>query len=173
MIFFEKLLKLFKKEKPKESVPYVPKVLYDFQRGTWKPSEPKYETINLVLAYLKTLGFDDFKAVTNGETSSHHWTFSFSRTYDSMDDFLLNSRKDFEKETEENRHGPDIDWDTTAFTVEKSLPEGKITMLMLIHENDHVSFTPKPEEVKWVLSYPLELKETELIKEIRDKVKNL
>ena len=174
MKFFKKFLGLFKKADEKTAtVNAVPEVKYEFVRGVWAPSDPKYYTVNIVTAYLKTLGFDDFKAVTKGETSSHHWTFAFTRTYESMDEFLLNSRKDFEEESRDNQHGPEIDWDSTFFTVVKHAEEGDVTMLMIVDENDDMGFNTKLREVKWILSFPASLKETEFINTVIRKVENL
>ncbi|MBE6732154.1 MAG: hypothetical protein E7564_10745 [Ruminococcaceae bacterium] len=177
MKFLAKIRNLFKKaEKPIEKAAVKitePAVKYDFIRGVWAPSEPKYYNVNLITDYLKTLGFNDFKAVTKGETSSHHWTFAFSRTYESMEDFLLNSRKDFEEESMDNKHGPEIDWDSTLFTVVKHMEEGDLTMLMIVDESDNIGFNTKPREIKWILSFPASLKETELINKIISQANNL
>ena len=177
MKFLEKFRSLFKKaNKPIKNIEVKnaePEVKYEFVRGVWAPSDPKYYTVNLATEYLKTLGFDDFRAATKGETSSHHWTFAFSHTYESIEDFLLNSRKDFEKESMDNEHGPEIDWDSTFFTIVKHVEDGELTMLIIVDESDSVGFKTKPSEVKWILSFPASLKETELINKIISKVKNL
>ena len=177
MKFLEKFRSLFKKANNNaESVAVIgtePKFKYEFVRGVWAPSEPKYYTVNIITDYLKTLGFDDFKAVTKGETSSHHWTFAFSHTYESMEDFLLNSRKDYEEESKDNEHGPEIDWDSTLFTVVKHAEEGYLTMLIIMDESDSIGFRTKPSEVKWIFSFPSDLKETEFIDQIISKVNNL
>ena len=179
MKIWDKFFALFKKgnkersEKDAAKLIAAPEVKYESTRGVWAPSDPKYDTINMVSHYLSTLGFDDFEARTSGETSSHHWTFAFTHTYKSMEDFLLNSHNDYDIESEDNRSGPASDWDSTFFTVIKHDEAGDITMLMIIHENDYLGIKAPPVEVKWILTYPIELKDSELINTIISKVSNL
>ncbi|MBR4889299.1 MAG: hypothetical protein IKU17_09155 [Clostridia bacterium] len=125
--------------------------------GALPPKETYYAAAQNAVEALQVIGFAGLLITTSGEDSSHMWTRAWHRTYTDLQEFLHNARNDFAEECQNSPNGPNPDWDTTRFQLQKDA----VTVRIILPENDVPGHASPPPAARWVLTVPVDLKESE------------
>ncbi len=125
--------------------------------GALPPKETYYAAAQNAVEALQAIGFAGLLITTGGEDSGHMWTRAWRRSYTDLQKFLQNARSDFAEECRNSPNGPNPDWDTTRF----QLQNDAVTVRIILPENDVPGHTSPPPAARWVLTVPVDLKESE------------